>query len=152
MNTTIELALAQLASLGFRGRDSYLAELIPVVEMAWADGTIQPDERALLESYCQELTGRLNEQAGANLFSYRRALLLLKSLTQKRLSPAERQMALNALGVLADRNAMGAQMRERMIEWALAVGSIAGRPAWDTRELFWLQTMKRNFDVQVPKF
>jgi hypothetical protein len=68
MHTETERALHDLGSLGFKGLDVYAAELIPAVEMAWADGEIQRQERALLNAYCEALTDYLNLQAGARLF------------------------------------------------------------------------------------
>ena len=91
-----EQALHDLGDLGFKGRDVYLAELVPVVEMAWADGVIAPNEQAVLETW-----------SGNGL--------------------------------------SGEEMRSGMLEWAEAVAAVDGSPVWDTRELFWLQTMKRNF-------
>jgi|GEM_PF-2856952 hypothetical protein len=147
MNLQAEDALRVLSVLGFKGRDVYLAELIPAVEMAWADGEIQPNERAMLEAYCETLVERLNQQAGANFFSVARAKSLLERLSRRRLRPAERQAALFALKTWSGLALSGAQMRKRMLEWAEAVAAVDGSPVWDTRELFWLQSLKRNFDT-----
>ncbi len=144
MHTDTERALRELASLGFKGRDVYLAELIPAVEMAWADGEIQSNERAILEAYCEALTDRLNRQAGAELFMLTRTRLLLDRLTQRRLSPVERLIALRALKIWSGTGSSGEAMRRGMLEWAEAVAVVDGSPVWDTRELYWLQTMKRE--------
>lgn len=149
MNSETERALHDLAELGFKGRDIFLAELIPVVEMAWADGVIAPNERALLEAFCEELTERLNRQAGANFFSLAHTLLVLERLTQRRLLPAQRLMALKALKARSGTGLNGEEMRRGMIEWAEAVAAVDGSPVWDTRELFWLQTMKRTLETEA---
>ena len=141
MNPDTEEALKNLAKLGFKGRDIYLAELVPVVEMAWADGVIQPNERALLEAYCESLTERLNKQAGANFFQLGHTLKVLDRLTRRRLRPAERSAALAALNVWSGRGSGGAEMRRGMLEWAAAVAAVDGSPVWDERELAWLHTM-----------
>ncbi|MDP2274369.1 MAG: hypothetical protein Q8N23_04725 [Archangium sp.] len=146
MDPDKEKALHDLAGLGFKGRDVYLAELLPVVEMAWADGVIAPNERALLEAYCEQLTERLNRQAGAQFFGLTRALLVLDRLTERRLSPAERLTALKALKTWSGRSSSGEELRSGMLEWAAAVAAVDGSPVWDTRELFWLQTMKRTLE------
>lgn len=145
MHMDTELATRDLATLGFRGQDVYLAELIPAVEMAWADGEIHPNERAMLEAYCEALTEKLNEDAGANVFTLRRALAVLELLLRKRLYASERYRALRALATLAGGGPAGQRRRKRMLEWAEAVAAVAGRPVWDSRELFWLQAMKRTF-------
>lgn len=146
MNTQTEQALHDLAELGFKGRDVYLAELIPLVEMAWADGVIAPNERALLEGYCATLTDRLNRQAGAQFFRLARSFLVLDRLTERRLSPAQRLTALKALKTWLGVGLSGEEMRKGMLEWAQAVAAVDGSPVWDTRELFWLQTMKRTLE------
>ena len=140
MNEERQQALTRLAALGFQGADVYLAELIPAVEMAWADGEIQPRERLVLEAYCEALVDRLNREAGYAFFTLRRAHRLLGALLTSRLSPAARQAALEALS-----RADGVADRERMLTWAEAVGGAAGAPPWDTREQFWLQAMRRAF-------
>ena len=147
MTEETEKALQDLEGLGFKGRDVYLAELIPVVEMAWADGEIQPNELALLEAFCETLTERLNMQAGAAFFRLSRTFRLLDRLVARRLTPFERLAALRALKTFSGRSAAGAEMRKGMLEWAEAVAAVSGSPVWDTRELFWLQTMKRNFEA-----
>ena len=146
MDPEREKALHDLADLGFKGRDVYLAELLPVVEMAWADGVIAPNERALLEAYCEALTDRLNRQSGAQFFRLARTFLVLDRLTERRLTPAQRLTALKALKTWSGNNSNGAEMRSGMLEWAQAVAAVDGSPVWDTRELFWLQTMKRNLE------
>lgn len=144
MNEDTEKALRDLEGLGFKGRDVYLAELIPVVEMAWADGIIQPNERALLEAFCEALTERLNLQAGAAFFSLSRTFFLLDHLMTRRLTPFERLAALRALKTWSGRSSSGEEMRKGMLDWAQAVAAVDGSPVWDTRELFWLETMKRT--------
>jgi hypothetical protein len=147
MTNAAENALYDLAELGIEGRDIYFAELIPVVEMAWADGVIAPNERALLEEYCVALTQRLNRQAGAEFFTVARAFLVLDRLTQSRLTPAQRLTALKALKAWTGTGSSGEAMRASMISWAEAVAAVDGSPVWDSRELFWLQTMKRNLQT-----
>ncbi|MGV3624653.1 MAG: hypothetical protein ACO1OB_27785 [Archangium sp.] len=140
-------ALRMLAKLGFRGLDVYLAELMPAVEMAWADGRIQANERAILEAYCASLVEELNRQAGARFFTLRRALRVLERATTQRLPPSQRLHTLIALRMLAGVSPDGAERCKRMVNWAEAVAAVDGRPVWDTRELFWLQFMKRNLGL-----
>lgn len=146
MNEDTQKALRDLEGLGFKGRDVYLAELIPVVEMAWADGVIQPNERALLEAFCESLTERLNKQAGGSFFSLSQTFLVLERLVARRMTPFERLAALRALKTWSGRSVSGEEMRKGMLEWAEAVAAVNGSPVWDTRELFWLETMKRNLE------
>ncbi|MBL8954692.1 MAG: hypothetical protein JNK82_28200 [Myxococcaceae bacterium] len=147
-NADMMTARRTLKRLGLAGPDIYLAELIPAVEMAWADGSIHPSERALLEAYCDQLVAHLNVMAGAPVFSGKRARAALDHMLSRRLLPHERHEALLALKVRASQTAEGAQMVHRLVEWTEAVGAVAGQPAWDTRELFWLQTVLRILQVE----
>lgn len=127
-----------LASLGLRGTDTYFAELIPAAEMAWADGVVQPNERALLEAYASELVERLNREAMAPAFTGARAQAMLARLLSRRMRPYERHAALRAL------SSRSMEVKRRMIGWMEAVAAVDGQPVWDTRELFWLQAVKRT--------
>ena len=136
-----EQALRELEGLGFRGRDIYLAELIPVVAMAWSDGKIEPNERALLVAYAETLTLRLNDHSGAAFFKLERTLEVLEQLCERPLSPAQRLVALRALKVWAGPGLTGVEMRSEMLSWAQAVAAVGGSPVWDSRETEWLQTI-----------
>ncbi len=146
MNEERDAAVKVFSSLGFKGPGVYLAELIPAIEMAWADGLVQPNERALLEAYCETLVKSLNQQAGANLFSVGLALKTLDRMLDHRMSPSQRQGALWALRIWS-KGPMGHLMRKRIVEWSEAVAAVDGAPVWDTRELFWLQTIKRTLEL-----
>ncbi len=141
MNVEKEQALRDLAELGFHGRTIYLAELIPVVEMAWSDGKIEPNERALLLSYCESLTQRLNDHAGATFFKLEHTLTVLERLCERPLQPAQRLVALRALKAWAGPGLTGVEMRHEMLSWAQAVAAVGGSPVWDSREMEWLQTI-----------
>lgn len=139
-------ALERLKALGFTGPDVYFAELIPAVEMAWADGEVQANERAVLEAYAQALVESLNATAGARLFTFSRALVWLRRLLKRRLTPYERSWALESVRLLSS-GAAGLPMRRRIVEWCEAVAAVAGSPVWDARELFWLQRVRSTLEV-----
>ncbi|MFZ5440269.1 MAG: hypothetical protein ACOZQL_09690 [Myxococcota bacterium] len=141
-----KLALERLRALGFQGPDVYFAELVPAVEMAWADGVVQPNEQAVLEAYAQTLVDALNEQAGANLFTLARALAWLSRLTRRRLSPHERGWALESVRLLSA-GPQGTKLRKRVVEWCEAVAAVDGSPVWDARELFWLQRVRTALEL-----
>ena len=46
-----ETALAELRRFGIRGPNVYLIDLIPLIEMVWADGRAQPAELDHLETF-----------------------------------------------------------------------------------------------------
>lgn len=145
MKDTFEDAVETLSQLGFSGPDIYLAELIPLVETAWADGQIQPSERALLEAICVRQTRWLNEKAGVNVFSAERSLQLLHRELERRLTPHQRQAALIALEHWWRATGQWREAPKRLIRWANVVARSAGLPRVDTRELFWLRTLERTW-------
>jgi len=128
-----------LAALGFTGPDVYLAELITAVEMAWADGEIQANERAMLYAYGDDLTQRLNDEVGTPVFSRARTRELIDLLCRRRLTSAERRAALFALKTWG-----GREMAARMISWAEAIAAVDGSPVWHERERAWLAALQRT--------
>lgn len=143
----IEAATERLKALGFEGQDLYLAELIPLVEMAKADGVVEPNERALLEAFAIRQVRELNAQASSPVFDLDRALDLLRSLLERRLLPHERQAAILALKDWWQATGQFPAARQRVLDWARAVATVSGRPALDTRELFWLRNLSRSWET-----
>jgi hypothetical protein len=137
----LDMSHDDLALLGLHGADTYFAELIPAAEMAWADGEVQPNERALLEAYASDLIERLNREAGAPAFSGARAQAMLARLLQRRMRPYERHAALRLL------SGRSREAKRRMLQWVEAVAAVDGHPVWDTRELFWLQAVRRTLGM-----
>jgi hypothetical protein len=140
---------SDLSLLGLGDDTSFLVELFPVVEMAWADGEIQPNEKSLLEAYCEAIVAAENEAAKRPVASVHQARLVLQRLLQRRLPSTDRFRALRAMRDLTAGSAVGAEKRKRALEWAEAIAAVAGRPTIDSRELFWLQAMKRNLEVSI---
>lgn len=131
----------RLRTLGFKGSAVYLVELVIAVEMAWADGEVQPNERALLEAYCEALVEQLNATAGARLFTTRQALDTLARLLRRRLRPYEREWVLDCVRRMSA-GRTGDLTRKRVMQWCEAIGAVDGSPVWDARELFWLQRVR----------
>lgn len=148
MTTERELAKRALRDLGLEGPDVYWAELIPVVETAWADGVIQPNERALLEAYVETVAGWLNACCQVPLFSVRQGRALLARLSAGRLPPHLRWKALRAVRALTGGTRAGRQTRARVLEWSEAIAAVDGRPVFDSSELFWLQALRSNLPLE----
>lgn len=83
MHESWKAARARLAAAGIGADDAYFAPLIPLVDVAMADGEVQPEEAAQLEREARELVGRLNAEAGYAAFSVERALEVLMKLRRK---------------------------------------------------------------------
>ncbi|MFT5524400.1 MAG: tellurite resistance protein, partial [Pirellulaceae bacterium] len=52
---TDEVVLDELLAIGMDGQTVAALSLVPLVEVAWADGSIAADERAALNSACEEI-------------------------------------------------------------------------------------------------
>jgi hypothetical protein len=146
MNGERDASVKWFANLGLRGDELSLAELLPAVEMAWADGAVQPNERAMLAAYCDTLVRQVNERAGAERVRLDDALVRLEKLLSRRLSPSEREAALWALRIWT-KGPAGQAIRKRIVEWSEAVAVVDGSPSVDPREAFWLTTVKRTLEV-----
>jgi len=70
---TREEAVERLEQYGISGPDVYLIDLIPLIEMMWADGRVQDPERALFARFAREHVESINELAGMALLTAERA-------------------------------------------------------------------------------
>ena len=59
-----EEALEKLADHGIQGPEIYLIDVIPLIEMIWADGKTQKGELAILENFLAEHVSHINTIAG----------------------------------------------------------------------------------------
>ncbi len=144
MNQQQLLAIHELAQLGFRGPTLQFVEMVPAIEMAWADGSIHPDEMAVLEAYGEEiLAGAVSGQAHQRELKEALAAFL-RQRTTERLDPVVRKSVTRLLSQLFEATPGGGFFKERIIEWATAVAVVAGRPVWDPAELRWLKTVEKT--------
>jgi hypothetical protein len=66
---TREQALSVLRRHGIRGAEVYLIDLIPLVEMIWADGKAQEAEITIFEDYLARHVASLNAMAGYEMMT-----------------------------------------------------------------------------------
>ena len=52
--------LSILEGCGIRGTSVFLIDLIPLIEMIWADGKVQPSEIAILDRFLQQHVKKIN--------------------------------------------------------------------------------------------
>lgn len=79
---TRDEALAELARRGVRGPEVYLLDVLPLVEMAWSDGTVQDAERVLIEAFLDEHVGALHREAGVTVIGRAEALRFVQRVPQ----------------------------------------------------------------------
>lgn len=81
---TREEVLADLARLGISGNEVYLVDLIPLIEMIWADGMRQRAEEGLLEAFAAQHVRRVNTVAGYRLLRAEDARRFVKRFLDRR--------------------------------------------------------------------
>jgi hypothetical protein len=133
-------AIDRLAQYGIAGPDVYLLDLLPLIEMMWADGLIQSPEMDLLDAFVAEHVGAINQLSGAEVLSVERARRFawgfLKDRPDERLMEELRSLIppvrLNSSD-LAGNDAR----RQAIIEWCLDIGaSCVAEYPYGSRERF----------------
>lgn len=110
--------LKLLAKLGIDDLSYQVLPLLPLVQVAWADGEIQPEERTLILSVAEGKFG-----AGAE------AMRALKNWLHSAPTPATLRRGRLALQALAQRSgdmALGENVTEEVLELAVDVAQAAG--------------------------
>lgn len=145
METSHHDAQDELSSWGFEGPLACLIDAMPLVEMAWADGLVQPAERAMILAFLDSLL----EQEGARAARPRALQLINRFLTTR---PTDEQF--KALRRLLAQTRLGGEGRERrlhhILEWVNTVGGAATSPtrpqqSWDKQELLTLWSLESSF-------
>jgi len=80
-------AIKKLEELGVKKKCIYLLDLIPLIEVAWADGRIQEIEVVLMQKFLKEHIIKINERAGAKIIGYDEASNFLAGFLKKRPDP-----------------------------------------------------------------
>lgn len=63
-------AILELERHGIRGAHAYLIDVLPLIEMMWADGIVQGVERDLLDKFLRQHVDNLNVLVGYNAIHY----------------------------------------------------------------------------------
>ncbi|MCI5148305.1 MAG: hypothetical protein D3916_02730 [Candidatus Electrothrix sp. MAN1_4] len=77
-------AVKALEGFGITGEQVYLIDLIPLIEIMWADGQIQKGEIAVLEDYIEKHVNQVNRQAGCHILSFQRAKNFVDQFIEER--------------------------------------------------------------------
>ncbi len=62
--TTREQTIEDLSMFGIKEPYTYLIDIIPLIEMIWADGEAHESELAILDEYLHKRMQQINEMAG----------------------------------------------------------------------------------------
>jgi hypothetical protein len=141
-------AIDRLTQYGIAGVDVYLLDLLPLIEMMWADGLIQSPEIDLLDAFVAEHVSAINELSGAEILSVeharRFAWRFLKDRPDERLM-GELRSLIPPVRLNSSDLAGNEARRQAIIEWCLDIGSscVAGYP-FAERERF-IHSEKHRF-------
>jgi hypothetical protein len=84
---TREQALAVLRRHGIRGAHVYLIDLIPLIEIIWADGKAQESELTIFDAYLEKHVKALNAMAGFQMLSLDEARTFVQRFLRERPDP-----------------------------------------------------------------
>ena len=84
---TRPVAVAELRRFGIRGPLVYLIDLIPLIEMIWADGKAQECEIDFLDDYLRRHVAHVNELAGHTILVFDDARAFLERYLEERPDP-----------------------------------------------------------------
>ena len=81
---TRQEALDRLSEFGIQGEQVYLIDIIPLIEMIWADGYSQSGEVAIVKDYLHHHVDRLNQLAGYPMITLESAEAFVTKFLQQR--------------------------------------------------------------------
>ncbi len=121
-----EQALEQLRQHGIDGAEVYLIDIIPLIEMTWADGVVQIDEILVLDEYIRNHVAHLNRLAGYELLTLDAAYAFLRRFLEYRPDPdllrTLRELIPSVRLATSDSDANKA-LRESMLSACLDIGA-----------------------------
>jgi hypothetical protein len=79
--------IEELKNYGITGAQVYLIDLIPLIEMIWADGKAQGEEVKLLADYLKKHVKHINDIAGYKALSMDEAMAFVKKFLKTRPDP-----------------------------------------------------------------
>lgn len=82
-----EHAIQDLKAYGIRNEELYLIDIIPLIEMIWADGMAQKCEVDILHDYVEKSLKRINAMAGHEIISKKQAAKFIDRFLENRPSP-----------------------------------------------------------------
>ncbi len=80
-------AVEELENYGIKGPFLYLIDIIPLIEMIWADGNAQDSEVEIFDKYLEKHVKWVNTQAGFQALTFSNAKAFADGFLKKRPSP-----------------------------------------------------------------
>jgi hypothetical protein len=82
--TTCQEAIEELSLFGIKEPQTYLVDIIPLIEIIWADGKVQESELAILNEYLHKRVQQINEMAGYAAIDFQDAQAFAYRFTKQR--------------------------------------------------------------------
>ena len=96
--TTFQEAIEDLNLFGIKEPYTYLLDIIPLVEMIWADGEAHESELAILDEYLHRRVPQINEMAGYKVMSFEDAQAFAHRFIKQRPQPDFLRMLRSLVG------------------------------------------------------
>lgn len=131
-------ALARLARFGIRGAEAYLVDLVPLIEMIWADGDAQPEEVEELHGYARRHVARLNQTAGYTMLKEADARAFVDRFLRERPDPAllaELRELVAPLRLSSSSEADNEAVRSCLLASCLHIAARSGSPRGGRRRI-----------------
>lgn len=77
-------AIEELRKYGIKGPQVYLIDIIPLIEMIWADGRVQKGEIDVLDDYLEKHVNHINKLAGYDILNLEDAEKFVSLFLKKR--------------------------------------------------------------------
>jgi len=121
-------AIDKLLRYGIDGSMVYLIDVIPLIEMMWADGSAQDSEVAILEEYLRKHVNHINKIAGHNAISMRDARSFVSRFIHTRPDPEllkELRSLIVPVRLSTSNDALNDALRESLLSACLDIASSA---------------------------
>ena len=96
--TTRQEAIEDLSMFGIKEPQIYLLDIIPLVEMIWADGEVQESELAILDEYLHKRVQQNNKMAGYAAIDFQDAQAFAHRFTKQKPLPEVLRMLRSLVG------------------------------------------------------
>ncbi len=119
-------AIRELEGFGIRGSDVYLIDVLPLIEMMWADGAIQDVERGLLDKFVGEHVANVNALAGFPALKLEDAQKFVERFIAARPPPETLEILRKLIPVVrlaSSDNARNEQHKKAILRWCLDIGA-----------------------------
>lgn len=139
--------MSALARLGITGPQLYLLDVIPLVDMLWADGRAQTVEVELLEDFVRQHVAAINELAGTPVLTPAEGLAFLRRFLRERPDPRLLELLralVRPVRLATSDPRLNDRQRTAILAWCLDIGAACvSEYPYGVRERFSQQEKER---------